>query len=109
MDLAEPAAIEGLAPGAPVDRPTVRQALRRARPGCVVPARLGRRPVALVVLPDGSAYAVDDRCPHDGGPLSSGFVDGGALVCDRHGWEVDVCTGRCPLRPGAGVASRRVR
>lgn len=76
-------------------RPTVKQALARARPGQVVPARDGVRPVALVVLHDRRAYAVDDACPHDGGSLSDGFLDGDRLVCARHGWEVDPCSGAC--------------
>jgi nitrite reductase/ring-hydroxylating ferredoxin subunit len=53
--------------------------------------------VALVVLADGSAYAVPDACPHDGGLLSDGYVDGGRLVCARHGWEFDVCGEPCRL------------
>ena len=87
-------------------RPTVSEALRRTAPGTVAPAREAGRPVALVVLPDRRAYVVDDRCPHDGGPLSDGFLDGDTLVCARHGWEVDPCAGTCNRRP---FASRRVR
>ena len=44
------------------------------------------------------AFVTDDVCPHDGGKLSDGFVDGGKLVCARHGWEFDGCTGACPER-----------
>ena len=79
-------------------RPTVAEALALATPGSVLPATDRGRPVALVVLPDRRAYAVDDRCPHDGGPLSDGFLDGDRLVCARHGWEVDPCTGACGRR-----------
>jgi nitrite reductase/ring-hydroxylating ferredoxin subunit len=79
-------------------RPTVGEALRVARAGTVTAAREGGRSVALVVLPDRRAYAVDDRCPHDGGPLSDGFLDGDRLVCARHGWEVDPCSGTCGRR-----------
>jgi nitrite reductase/ring-hydroxylating ferredoxin subunit len=87
-------------------RPSLLQALRTAAPGTVVPARDGRRPIALVVLLDRRAYAVDDRCPHDGGLLSDGFLDGDALVCARHGWEIDPCAGTCGR---VAVASRRLR
>jgi nitrite reductase/ring-hydroxylating ferredoxin subunit len=79
----------------PPRRPTLKQALARARPGTVTAARDGVRPVALVVLHDRRAYAVDDACPHDGGSLSDGFLDGDRLVCARHGWEVDPCSGAC--------------
>ena len=89
-------------------RPTVEVALRHATPGSVTPARRGAQPVALVVLGDGRAYAVADACPHDGGLLSDGFLDGDRLVCARHGWEVDVCSGQCPTRLGERVRCDRV-
>ncbi|HUH00344.1 MAG TPA: Rieske 2Fe-2S domain-containing protein [Kofleriaceae bacterium] len=79
-------------------RPTVRQALRVCGPGEVVAARHRGREVAVFVLGDGRAFAAADRCPHDGGLLSDGFVEGERLVCARHGWEFDPCTGRCPMR-----------
>jgi len=79
-------------------RPTLRQALRRCQPGQVVPARYRGADMAIFVLGDGRAFAAPDRCPHDGGLLSDGFVDGDRLVCARHGWEFEAPTGRCPLR-----------
>jgi nitrite reductase/ring-hydroxylating ferredoxin subunit len=88
------------------DRPTVTDALRNARAGSVQPARHGTSRVALVVLPSGAAYAVSDRCPHDGGLLSDGFVEGNRLVCARHGWEFDVCSGVCLSRPHRRIATR---
>lgn len=87
-------------------RPTLRQALRTAAPGSVVAARDQGRPIALVVLQDRRAFAVDDRCPHDGGWLSDGFLDGDQLVCARHGWEIDPCAGSCGR---FAIDSRRVR
>ncbi len=90
--------------GRPV-RPAVAEVLARAEPGTVVAAREGERAVALVVLADRRAFVVDDRCPHDGGPLSDGFLDGDRLVCARHGWEVDPCSGACGRRQ---VATRAI-
>lgn len=90
-------------------RPTVAEALRRSAPGEVVAALHRGRPVAVAVLEDGRAFAVADRCPHDGGLLSDGFVLGDRLVCARHGWEVDPCTGRCPQRPREVVDVRALR
>ncbi len=81
------------------DRPSVDEALAAARPGDVVAARDGADPLAVVVLGDGSAFAVADRCPHDGGWLSDGWLEGDRLVCARHGWEIEPCTGRCDRRP----------
>lgn len=101
------AAIEDLCGPAPAPRrPTVLQALRRAEPGTVSAARERGRLVALVVLDDRRAFVVDDKCPHDGGSLSDGFLDGDQLVCARHGWEVDPCAGICRH---FSVASRQIR
>jgi len=88
-------------------RPSVEAAAAACRPGQVVAADDGGDRVAVVRLVDGRLFVVDDRCPHDGGLLSDGFVDGDRLVCARHGWEVDPCTGTCDRR-GAAVAVRPV-
>lgn len=86
-------------------RPTVAQALARCLPGQVAPARRGSRLVAVVVLHDGRCFEVPDRCPHDGAPISDGFVDGDRLVCARHGWEFDLESGACPGRARVSIDS----
>lgn len=63
--------------------------------GAVVAAREGVRPVAVARLASGVMVVVDDVCPHDGGRISDGFVEGDRLVCSRHGWELVACEGRC--------------
>jgi nitrite reductase/ring-hydroxylating ferredoxin subunit len=87
----------------------VAQAARRCPRGQVIAARRGDKEVCVVVLEDGRAFVVPDRCPHDGGLLSDGFVEDGRLVCARHGWEFDPATGRCPTRPGVILESCPVR
>jgi len=42
---------------------------------------------------DGTFYALDDVCPHQGGPLSEGEISGNVVTCPWHGWEYDVATG----------------
>ena len=42
----------------------------------------------------GSYYAVDNTCPHMGGSLYSGKMDGTDAICSRHGLRVDVTTGK---------------
>lgn len=81
-------------PGDPEERLPLAEALRRCPRGQVMAAREGGRDLAVCVLEDGRAFALADRCPHDGGRLSDGFVERGRLVCSRHGWEVDPATGR---------------
>ncbi|HEY1556073.1 MAG TPA: Rieske 2Fe-2S domain-containing protein [Kofleriaceae bacterium] len=70
--------------------------------GVVVAARDGIRPVAVARLASGRLVVVDDECPHDGGRISDGFVDGDRIVCARHGWELVACEGRCIRGPGSG-------
>jgi nitrite reductase (NADH) small subunit len=42
---------------------------------------------------DGSYHAIDDVCPHQGGPLGEGELNGKIVTCPWHGWEYDVTTG----------------
>jgi len=42
---------------------------------------------------DGTFYAIDDVCTHDGGPLVEGDLEGTAIRCPRHGAQFDVRTG----------------
>jgi nitrite reductase/ring-hydroxylating ferredoxin subunit len=63
--------------------------------GAVVAARDGARQVAVARLGSGKLVVVDDTCPHDGGRISDGYVEGELIVCARHGWELVACNGRC--------------
>jgi 3-phenylpropionate/trans-cinnamate dioxygenase ferredoxin subunit len=55
------------------------------------------RRIALFNL-EGSIVAVDDVCPHRGGPLSEGIVQGHEVTCPWHGARFDLTTGAhlCP-------------
>jgi 3-phenylpropionate/trans-cinnamate dioxygenase ferredoxin subunit len=49
--------------------------------------------VALFNL-DGTIYAIEDVCTHDGGPLVEGeVVNGHEVICPRHGARFDIYTG----------------
>ena len=48
---------------------------------------------------DGSFYAIDDVCSHDGGPLDQGLLDGHEIECPRHGARFDVRTGKVSMMP----------
>jgi nitrite reductase/ring-hydroxylating ferredoxin subunit len=89
----------------------VLQAARVCPRGQVVPARRpgpAGEPMAVVRTLDGRVFAVPDSCPHDGGPLSDGYLDGDRLVCARHGWEFDPASGRCLGRRGVCIPSEPV-
>jgi nitrite reductase/ring-hydroxylating ferredoxin subunit len=57
----------------------------------------------------GTYYAIADTCPHAGGPLSEGDVQGTKVTCPWHGADFDLTTGEV-LGPPAyeGVASYKV-
>jgi 3-phenylpropionate/trans-cinnamate dioxygenase ferredoxin subunit len=42
---------------------------------------------------DGTIYAIEDVCTHDGGELDQGRLDGACIECPRHGARFDVRTG----------------
>jgi len=48
---------------------------------------------------DGTFYAIDDVCTHDGGPLGEGYLEGDQIECPRHGARFDVKTGRALTLP----------
>lgn len=39
-------------------------------------------------------FALLDRCPHKGGPLSQGMVFGSSVACPMHNWTIGLCTGQ---------------
>lgn len=53
---------------------------------------VGDRDVA-VFHADGKYFAIDDRCPHAGASLSSGYVVDGIVTCPWHGWQFRLSDG----------------
>ena len=53
---------------------------------------VGGEPVLLVNL-NGRHYAIGRRCPHAGGDLSKGTLEGNVVVCPRHRSKFDVTSG----------------
>ena len=47
--------------------------------------------------------AIGDGCPHQGGSLCEGWVEGEIVICPVHGWEFDMRTGACMTVPGESV------
>ncbi|MCB1006007.1 MAG: Rieske 2Fe-2S domain-containing protein, partial [Acidimicrobiales bacterium] len=63
--------------------------------GRVTTVHAGHRTVALARC--GDRYgALDNRCPHQGGPLGEGSIEQGWLRCPWHGYDYDPITGRPP-------------
>jgi len=49
--------------------------------------------IAVFRTADDSVFALTDRCPHKGGPLSDGIVHGSSVTCPLHNWVIDLATG----------------
>jgi hypothetical protein len=71
-------------------------------PGAARSVEVDGRRLALVHLEQGF-FAIDDACPHRGGPLGAGFVKDCRVHCPLHGWGFDVATGACDVRPDKPV------
>ena len=44
---------------------------------------------------NGEFFAVKDACPHAEYPLSKGILKGDEVTCASHGWQFNICTGKC--------------
>lgn len=58
---------------------------------------------------NGTFYALDNTCPHAGGPLGEGTLTGGIVECPWHGWRFNVRTGERTENPDFTVACCPVR
>lgn len=70
-------------------------------------ARVVKTPVGCIAVfrtADDRVFALEDRCPHKGGPLSEGIVHGTSVTCPLHAWVFDLTTG---LAQGADDGSVR--
>jgi len=63
--------------------------------GRVIPVTCEHRTLCMTHH-DGNYGALDNRCPHQGGPLGEGSIENGLLRCPWHGWDYDPLTGRPP-------------
>ena len=69
--------------------------------GLVVQA--GDRTLALFNV-DGAYHAIDNVCPHRGGPMGDGDLEGRLAICPWHGWRWDVTTGANANNPAVKIA-----
>ena len=53
-----------------------------------------RGKIAVFRTGDDRVFAIDDRCPHKGGPLSQGIVHGASVTCPLHNWVISLETGK---------------
>jgi nitrite reductase (NADH) small subunit len=70
--------------------------LSQCRAGESLECAVEDRIVALFNV-EGTIYALDGVCPHQGGPLGKGHIVGRIVTCPWHGWQFDVSTGQHQL------------
>lgn len=50
--------------------------------------------VGVFRLEDERIFAINNRCPHKGGPLSEGIVYGDKIACPMHSWKISLLNGK---------------
>jgi nitrite reductase (NADH) small subunit len=75
-------------------------------PGALIAVQAGERSYALANV-EGVLHALDNNCPHNGGPLARGTLLGQEVTCPWHGWRWDVTSGR-NCWPGTAWRAMRV-
>lgn len=67
--------------------------------------RIAEVAIAVFRTADDRVFALRDRCPHQGGPLSQGIVHGEQVTCPLHGWVIGLRDGVAEA-PDVGCARR---
>jgi nitrite reductase (NADH) small subunit len=65
--------------------------------------------VALFKTETNEVFALLDRCPHKGGPLSQGMVFGTSVACPLHNWTIGLCTGQAAAPDEGGTPAFAVK
>ena len=68
-------------------------------------ARSSGTDVAIFRNAEDKVFALLDRCPHKGGPLSQGIVFGESVACPLHNWTIGLADG-CAKAPDEGCTTR---
>lgn len=63
--------------------------------GRIMTVTAGQKQIALSHF-EGKFCALDNKCPHQGGPLGEGSIENGILRCPWHGWDYHPCSGKAP-------------
>ena len=61
--------------------------------------------IAIFRTSDDKVFALHDKCPHKGGPLSQGIVHGQRVTCQLHGWNIGLADGHA-VAPDVGSCTR---
>ena len=86
----------------------------RITPTDNVPPREGRAvqfgPTEIALFNTGDRFlAIENRCPHGGGPLADGIVGGATVTCPLHNWRICLESGSVAAPCSPGAEHNRVR
>jgi nitrite reductase (NADH) small subunit len=73
--------------------------------GARVVTRENQHSVAIFRNGEDKIFALLDRCPHKGGPLSQGIVFGEKVACPLHNWNIELGSG-CATAPDEGCTQK---
>ena len=76
--------------------------------GKSIVVEVDNKPIAIFNVA-GKFYALDNVCPHRGGPLGEGYLEGLEVTCPWHAWSFNVTTGDCESQPGFKQPTYRVK
>lgn len=65
----------------------------------------GQGKIAVFRTADDEVFALHDKCPHKGGPLSQGLVHGRKVTCPLHSWNISLEDGQA-VAPDVGSCKR---
>jgi nitrite reductase/ring-hydroxylating ferredoxin subunit len=82
--------------------------LEQLPPGSGMVVRIDGKELAIFNV-EGTIYAIDDSCRHQGLSLGTSKLEGKIVTCRGHGWKYDVTTGDIVASPGFGVAAYPVK
>lgn len=71
--------------------------------------RLDGTAVAVFRTASNDVFALEDKCPHAGGPLSEGIVHGDCVTCPLHNWDISLRDGRASGEDADAVRRYRVK
>jgi NAD(P)H-dependent nitrite reductase small subunit len=58
---------------------------------------------------NGKYFAIENSCPHRGGPIADGELEGEIISCPWHAWPFDLATGKCTINNSAQLETYKLK
>lgn len=76
--------------------------------GTICEAQVNGKTLALANV-NGTFCATSNVCPHEGGPIGEGLLEGPVVTCPWHGWQFDVTSGKLVAEDRVGLETYPVK